>query len=415
MSFLFEKTVAGRYLRSKRKEGFISVIAGFSFLGIMLGVATLIIVMSVMNGFREELVSHILGLNGHINVYARSGPMFPYEPVIQRLENLPGVVSVAPVIEGQALLTSDGAASGVMVRGMRPQDLKKKPLLAEGMLRRLPSNDFFGGDNVLIGNTMAEKLRLDIGDKIVLIAPKGKASPFGTIPRSRTFIVGGVFDVGMYEYNSSFVFMPLDMAQAFFLTGEGIGALEVTTHDPSKMERVEQDIKNDVMDEYGVANWQANNASFYDALAVERSVMFMILTLIIIVAAFNILSSMIMLVKDKGRDIAILRTMGATRGMIVRIFLYAGSVIGVAGTAGGTLLGVAFAANIESIRQWLQGLTGQELFSAQIYFLSKLPAKMEIDEVLIITGMALFLSFAATIYPAWRAAKYDPVEALRRE
>jgi lipoprotein-releasing system permease protein len=415
MSFMFESMVAGRYLRSKRREGFISVIAGFSFLGIMLGVATLIIVMSVMNGFREELVGRILGLNGHINVYNRAGPLFPYEPVISRIKLIPHVTIAMPSIEGQALLSVEGSASGVVVRGFRPADFLKRPILSSSIKYRMTDQAFFGDDKVSIGVNMASRLGLHVGDSIVLIAPKGKVTPFGTIPRSRSFVIGSVFDVGMFEYNNSFVFMPMEIAQAFFDTGEGVSAIEILTDNPAAIDDVRAGIQNELAGEYAVADWRDTNSSFYNALQVERNVMFLILTLIIIVAAFNIISSLIMLVKDKGRDIAILRTMGATKGMIIRIFFYTGATIGIAGTIAGVGLGVAFAANIETIRQWLQSLSGTDLFSSEIYFLSKLPAKMDAQEIVLITLMALVLSFAATIYPAWRAARLDPVEGLRRD
>lgn len=415
MSFAFEKMVAGRYLRSKRKEGFISIIAAFSFLGILLGVATLIIVMSVMNGFRDELIGRILGLNGHINVYSRQGPMYPYEPLLDRIRKIPGVTSAIPTIEGQALLRNQTDAAGVVVRGLRPADFLTKPILSTGIQARLYPTDFFGDDKVAIGVAMASRMNLDVGDKILLVAPTCKTTPFGCMPKSKTFIVGAIFDVGMYEYNNSFVYVPMDMAQAFFDTGQGVSAIEIMTPDSGAFQKAEDGIKADLGDGYVIADWQNSNASLASALDVERNVMFLILTLIILVASFNIISSLIMLVKDKGRDIAILRTMGATRGMVIRIFFYTGASIGIFGTLAGTALGVAFAANIEAIRQWLQSMTGSKLFPAEIYFLSKLPAKMEPDEVILITGMALVLTFAATIYPAWRAAKLDPVEALRRE
>ncbi len=415
MGLAFESMVAGRYLRSRRREGFISVIAGFSFLGIMLGVATLIIVMAVMNGFRDELVGRIIGLNGQINVYAASGSVSSYAPVVDKLKAVPGVVSAAPVVEGQALLSVEGAAGGVVVRGMTAGDFAQKKIISSSILDRLPGDQGFGEDYVAIGKSMAEHYRLGLGDKILLIAPKGKVTPFGSIPRSKAFLVGSIFDVGMYEYNSSFVYMPLDRAQMFFDTGEGVDSIEVATPDATNVDGVKSDIAKALGGGYAISDWRDSNASFYNALEVESNVMFLILTLIIIVAAFNIISSLIMLVKDKGQDIAILRTMGATRGMIVRVFFYTGATIGIVGTLAGGLLGVVFCRNIEAIRHWLESLLHRNLFSDEIYFLTKLPAKMEPTETALIIGMSLVLSFLATLYPAWRAARLDPVEGLRRE
>lgn len=409
----FEFMVAGRYLRARKAEGFVSVIAAFSFTGIMLGVATLIIVMSVMNGFRQELITRILGLNGHMNIYSASGPLTDYGTLQLRIADVPGVVSAAPVIETQVLMSLQGYASGALVRGMRRDDFAQKPIISKSIIRG--SIDNFDDHNVAIGRVMAEKLNLRLGDQITLLAPKGRASPFGTIPRSRAFTVGLIFDVGMHEYDSSFIFMPLEAAQVFFQMEGGVSSIEVITSSPEHLAQVQRAIEPIVRGVAGVNDWRQSNSSFFNALQVERNVMFLILTLIILVAAFNIISSMIMLVKDKGRDIAVMRTMGASSGSMLRIFVLTGATIGVLGTIVGAGLGIAFALNIESIRQFLQGLTGTDLFSAEIYFLSKLPAIIDWNEVAAVIGMAFALSILATLYPAWRAAKLDPVEALRYE
>jgi lipoprotein-releasing system permease protein len=409
----FERMMAGRYLRARKAEGFVSVIAGFSFLGIMLGVATLIIVMSVMNGFREELVGRILGLNGHLNVYGVNGPIYNYKAMVDKIENTAGVASVRPMVEGQVLVSVNGTASGAMVRGLTRDDFATKPILSTGI--EAGNLEDFKENGVAIGGEMARRLGVKLGDPITLLSPKGKASPFGTVPRSGRYVVTVIFDVGMYEYNNGFVFMPLDSAQKFFQMDDTVNTLEVMANSPMTIERVKQDVIFAVKDDARVYDWRDANKSFINALNVERNVMFLILTLIIIVAAFNIISSMIMLVKDKGKDIAIMRTMGASRSMMLRIFVLTGASIGFAGTFAGALLGIAFATNIESIRRFLEGLTNTELFSDEIYFLSKLPAIIEWEEVTVVVGMALVISIAATIYPAWRASRLDPVEALRYE
>ncbi len=411
----FERLVAFRYLRARRQEGFISVISWFSLLGIGLGVATLIIVMAVMNGFRAELFDRVLGLNGHLNVYSADGLMLTdYAPLAEKLKQVPGVLSVSPAIEGQALISASGGASGAMVRGIEPDQFRQRDIIRKHIVEG--SLDDFGGDGIAIGRRMAMRLGLRAGDSLTLITPSGKATIFGTAPRMKAYPIAAIFDVGMYEYDNGFVFMPLEAAKTFFRTFGGISTLELFVTQPHRFDA----IKIKVMDALGSTNtrlldWQQSNASFFTALQVERNVMFLILTLIIVVAAFNIISGLIMLVKDKGRDIAILRTMGASRGAIMRIFFMTGASIGVLGTILGLILGVSFAENIESIRQAIQKLTGTDLFSAEIYFLSRLPAVLDWGEVLQVVVMALVLSFLATLYPSWRAARLDPVEALRYE
>ena len=410
----FERMLAFRYLRSRRQEGFISVIAGFSFLGIALGVATLIIVMSVMNGFRQELLGRILGLNGHMTVLSTQGNLRDFDRVADAVRRIPGVVSATPQIEGQVMASNQGRASGALVRGVRPDDLKARKLIADkieaGFL-----GQFGGDDTVVVGYRLAQKLGLLPGDRITLIAPQGMASPMGTLPRIRSYRIVAVFNVGMYEYDSSHIFMPLEAAQLFFQMPDAATGVEIFATDADQVRRLRQEILAVAGPGVRVYDWQQANSSFFNALQVERNVMFLILTLIIVVAAFNIISSMIMLVKDKGRDIAILRTMGATRGMVLRIFFLTGASIGIVGTLAGFGLGVLFCDNIESIRQGLQALTGTPLFSPEVYFLSRLPAIIDWREVSQVLGMGLALSFFATIYPAWRAARLDPVEALRYE
>ena len=409
-----EWMVAARYLRARRQEGFISVIAGFSLLGIALGVATLIIVLSVMNGFRAELLHRILGLNGHITVQGISAPLSDYEDLARRVREVGGVVRVTPVVEGQVMTTSEAAATGALVRGVRPQDLKANPLIA-GSIVEGSLDDYGADDAIVVGDRLARKHRLSVGDSLTLISPQGSATAFGTVPRFRAYRVVATFNVGMFEYDSSFVFMPLAAAQVYFRLPEAVSALEVMIIDPDRVDVLRPAILRALDGQARLTDWQQLNAHFFNAIKVERNVMFLILTLIIVVAAFNIISSLIMLVKDKGRDIAILRTMGATRGMVMRVFFISGASVGVVGTMLGLLLGLGFADNIETLRRWLEGLTDTELFAAEIYFLSQLPAKIDPGEVTTVVLMALALSFLATLYPSWRAARLDPVEALRYE
>ena len=411
----FERMVAFRYLRARRSEGFVSVIAAFSFLGIVLGVATLIIVMAVMNGFRQELLSRVLGLNGHIGIYSIQGSVLnDYDELAEKARKLNGVKMVMPLIEGQVMVSSVRSAQGAIVRGIRPEDFMKRKILAENMVGG-SAQAFFEPDTVFIGERLAHKLGVFVGEEITLISPKGTVTAFGSVPRMRSYTVGGTFDVGMYEYDSAFIFMPMADAQKFFNMDETVTNLEVFLEKHDLVPSVQKQISSELGGGIRVYDWQRSNAAFFNAIQVERNVMFLILTLIILVASFNMISGLIMLVKDKGRDIAVLRTMGATRGMVMRIFFMSGASIGFFGTLFGVIFGLLFCDNIEKIRRFLESLTGTDLFSAEIYFLSRLPAEVDPVEVVAVVIMALFLSFAATIYPSWRAARLDPVEALRYE
>jgi len=409
----FERMVAFRYLRARRQEGFVSVIAIFSLLGIALGVATLIIVMSVMNGFRADLVGRILGLNGHLGVYGTGNALADFDAVAAKVREVPHVTEVTPLVEAQVMATSDAGAAGALVRGIRPDDIRNRALIAEHIVAG--SLGDFGDDGIAVGERLARRLGLTVGGRVTLISPEGNDTAFGTIPRLKTYRVAALFNVGFYEYDNTFVYVPLDAAQVFFrLPGEA-SYLEVFLDDADRAGAVGRAISDALGGRVRILDWQRSNSSIVNAIDIERSVMFLILTLIILVAAFNIISGMIMMVKDKGRDIAILRTMGASRGMILRIFMLSGASIGVVGTAAGFLLGVLIAGNLEAIRQFLQSVLHVELFSAEIYFFTRIPAHIESREVATVVIMALALSFLATLYPSWRAARLDPVEGLRYE
>jgi lipoprotein-releasing system permease protein len=409
----FERMVAFRYLRARRQEGFVSVIAIFSLLGIALGVATLIIVMSVMNGFRADLIGRILGLNGHLGVYAATATMTDFDAEAAKVRAVPGVVGATPLVEGQVMATSGAGAAGGMVRGIRPDDLRARKLIADHIVAGSLAD--FGDDSVAIGDRLAAKLGVGAGGKITLISPEGTDTAFGTMPRLKTYTVAALFDVGFYEYDSSFIYVPLDAAQVFFKMKDAVSYLEVFVADADQSTREARLIADALGGQARILDWQRANSGLVNAVEIERNVMFLILTLIIVVAAFNIISGMIMMVKDKGRDIAILRTMGASRGMILRIFMLSGASIGVVGTLLGFGLGLAITENLEAIRQFLQSVLHVELFSAEIYFFTRIPAHIDRGEVSVVVLMALALSFLATLYPSWRAARLDPVEGLRYE
>ena len=410
----FEWMIALRYLRPKRKEAFVSVISIISLVGIALGVATLIIVMAVMNGFRHDLLSRILGFQGHITVQGDYTTIANYDAVAARVRAVPGVVSVTPTVDGDVMATARGVSSGVRVRGVTPDDLKAFTMvsktLTDGTLEH-----FHGGDSVIIGSRLADSMRLVPGMQITLIAPRGNVTPFGVTPRVKTYRIAGTFNVGMSEYDRLFVFMPLGEAQEYFNVGDSANNLVVMVRDPDQAGTFANAIAKVLSPTMRISTWLDRDSTFFTALQTERAVMFLILTLIILVAALNIISGLYMLVKNKSADIAILRTMGATQGAIMRIFFVAGMSIGVSGTAVGFAIGVLFCDNIESIRQFLMRMTGVSLFDPTIYFLSHMPAQMDPNDVIAVVAMALTLSFLATLYPSWRAARLDPVEALRYE
>ena len=410
-----ERTIALRYVKSRRAEGFISISAWFSLIGITLGVATLIVVMSVMNGFRAELVNRILGINGHLIVYKKNEPLISnYNEIVSQIMDVKNVVAVTPHLEGQALAKTKNSVTGVVIRGTNWSDLAPKKLLWDSLDDDTFDN-FKNKKNIIVGYRLGQRLNVKEGDFISLISPNGTQTALGTLPLSQNFVVGGFFNIGMYEYDNNFIFIPWDKAESFLSVRGMAHGIEIFLNDQNLTSSVYSDLKNKLDSNLIIIDWKKRNSSFMNALDVEKNVMFVILTLIILVATFNIISSMIMLVQTKKSDIALMRTMGASKYLILRIFMLTGSIIGILGTIIGATLGIIVSLNIESIRNFISTFFGQELFSPQIYFLSKLPSNLNLNEVFVVMGLSITLTLLASIFPAWKASKISPAEALRYE
>ncbi len=416
----WERAIAGRYLRARRKEGGVALISIISFIGITLAVAVLIIVMSVMNGFRTELMSRILGFNGHAYV---GGPILDNpanrDQVIAKIRKIPGVATVTPMVESYGLVQGpNGVTTGSIIRGVAPTDLRRIKLIEdnikEGSLFGFGQGEY-GGNRILLGDRLAANLGVQIGDPVSLVSVTGESTVMGAQPRRKTYTVGGVFSIGMSQYDEVFIYMPLEQAQLFFGRDQGVDVIEIMLTDPDKIDQIKPLIAAAAGPNGLVTDWRAKNQSFFNALQVERNTMFLILLMLVFIAAANIISGLVMLVKNKGRDIAILRTMGASSGAILRIFFMAGASVGVLGTIAGLLLGTLFCAYITQIQSFVEWITHTSVFNADVYFLAHIPAKLDWGEVALIAFAAIVMSFLATLPPAWRASRLDPVEALRYE
>jgi len=413
----FERAVAGRYLRARKGERFVSIIAIFSLVGIALGVATLIVVTSVMSGFQTELLSRVLGINGHITVEAYAGQKIDdYQDLVTRIRSLPGVVYATPVLDGQALLTSNnGGARGGLVRGMTLNDLRALHPISDHILAGT-LDAFTGDDAIVIGVGLAQSYRLRVGDPLTVISPQGAATAFGTIPRVRAYKVAAVFDAGLNDYNTSVAFLPLPAAQAFFQKVDAVTAIEIRLNDPRLVTAIGQPLSDVLQGRQVLArDWRHANDTIIGVLQVQKDTMFIVLGMIVLVAAFNVISSLIMLVKDKRGDIAVLRTIGASSGAVLRIFLMCGAFVGVTGTLIGTVIGIVFCRNIVAVQHAVEDITGGRVFDSSVFMLTALPDTVNWGDVMRVVILALGLSLLATLYPSWRAAHTDPVEALRHE
>ena len=408
----FEWTIARRYMLPGRGEAFIALVAGISLVAVSLGVAALVIVMSVMNGFRAELFDKIVGLNGHAIIQAYGGRLDNWQAVLAEVKKTPGVTRASPLIEQPLLATFNGRVEGILARGNTAEDIARiGPQVKDGDLRLLRP----GAGMVAIGARLAENLGARVGDTITIINPQGRSTPFGTVPRQVGYTVGAIFEIGVYDYDNSFVVMPIPDAQTLMLTGDEIGMIEIKTIDPDRVSEILAPLARKLAGQAVVTDWKTINAALFEALAVERVAMFTVLSIIVLVAVFNILSSLIMLVRAKTRDIAILRTMGATRQSLLKIFVTTGFLIGALGTGVGLILGFVFLHFRQNVVNAVQYVTGQNLWDPSIRFLSELPSRSDPLEIIAIAVMALVLSFLATLYPAWKAASTDPVQVLRYE
>jgi lipoprotein-releasing system permease protein len=411
----YERMIAWRYLRPKRGEGGMFLVATFSLLGIMLGVAALVLVTSVMNGFRAELLGRILGVNGHALVLGYNGRLEEWQPLLEKIRATPGIIRATPMIERQLMATRQNNASGVILRGMFPDDLKANPLLVSSVTSG--TLDAMTGDApvVAIGAGLARQLYVKVGDSITLISPEGNATPFGTTPRISSFEIGAIVTMGVSDYDKAFVFMPMQTAQNFFNLGSAVGGIDMMTRDADQVEAIIAPLAPSIPKIGQLYTWKMVNKALFDALQVERRVVFFVVAIIILVAAFNIISSLIMLVQSKMKDIAILRTMGATRGALMRLFMLAGTSIGLAGIASGLVIGFIVLHFRQSISNAISALAGVDIFNPEIYFLYELPAKVDWMQIGSIVLLAIILVILATIYPSWKAANSDPVKVLRYE